>query len=539
MNQERAIRETQPVARAWAMIEVHALLIGSIAAFVLFVGWGFGVELAKTVVPGFPTTKASTALGLMLLSLSCLTSLRASPGARWISAATGLAVPVLFGVMFSLVSPEQEFSGWTTLPSEGTAMCLSLAGLASALIALRPGWGVAIAILSITSATPALYRLFALLLFGGAPMPSQSLLDTMALPTATMIFWFNIACVLMHPALGFRAAIFRRSLRGRMLRQIIPIVCFLPIIAAVASLVLSLMFGWAVEVLLAAAATLNVILGVVAVWRISELLERLQSEANEHAASLSRANEALERYASTAAHDLKAPARHVLVYVDYLDQAIERGDLEAVRKFARRIRESAADMPPMVDRMLAYSRSAYTRLHVSECMLSEIVQSAGAMHEDDIAAARARIVLGNDVRLECDPSLAATVFQNLISNSLRNARQGVPPEIVIDARPEGSMCRISVADNGKGFDPKLAGIVFNPLARSPGSTEEGLGIGLATCRTIVQSHGGQIRIDPASEHGAIVEFTLPMAARELRQRAPIWRRLIRAGQSGAPAADPH
>jgi signal transduction histidine kinase len=535
MEQGHASRGGGSIARAWTATEVHALLIGSIAAVVLFAGWGFGIELAKSIFPGFPTTKAVTALSLMLLSLSCLTSLRVSRGARWLAVGTGLAVPAILLLAFALIPPGLQQRGWTTLPSEGTATCLSLAGVAIALVTLRPAWAIAIAVLSLISAAPALYRIFGLLLFGGAPTTTPSPLDTMALPTAALIFWFNLACVLMHPSLGFRAAVFRRSLRGRMLRQIIPLVGLLPIVAAAASLALSLMFGWPVEVLLAEAATLYVILGAGAVWRISALLERLQAEANEHAASLSRANEALERYASTAAHDLKAPARHVLVYTDYLDLAVERGDMDGVRKFAKRIRESAADMPPMVDRMLAYSRSAYTRLHPSDCMLSELVQAAASMLEDDLAAAGARIVLGSDMRLSCDPSLAATIFQNLISNSLRNARRGVHPEIVIDAMPEGSFARITVADNGRGFDPKLAGLVFNPLARAPGSAEEGLGIGLATCRTIVQSHGGQIRIDPASVNGAIVEFTLPLASRETRGQEPLWKQLARLIQPGAPA----
>ncbi len=525
MDSGGAAREGWSISRAWTMIEVHAVFIGSIAAVVLFVGWGFGFEPAKTLLPGFPTMKAVTALSVMLLSLSCLTSLRMSRSAKALSIVTALAVPVILLLMFLLVPPELEFTGWTTVPSEGTALCLSLAAVSCMLITLRPAWGIAIACLALTSAAPALYRIFALLLFSGAPTSSPSPLDTMALPTATLVFWFNLACILMHPALGFRAAIFKRSLRGRMLRQIIPVVCLLPIVAAAASLALSLMFGWPVEVLLAAAATLSVIFGTGAVWRISALLEQLQAEANEHAASLSRANEALERYASTAAHDLKAPARHVLVYTDYLDQAVARGDMEGIRKFAKRIRESAADMPPMVDRMLAYSRSAYSKLHMSETKLSELVQAAGTMMEDDIKAAGARIALGSDVRLACDPSLATTVLQNLIANSLRNARRGVPPEITIDASPEGAYCRISVADNGTGFDPRLAGLVFNPLARTPGSAEEGLGIGLATCRTIVQSHGGRIRIEPTTGSGAIVEFTLPLAESELRERGPLWKQL--------------
>ncbi len=52
-------------------------------------------------------------------------------------------------------------------------------------------------------------------------------------------------------------------------------------------------------------------------------------------------------------------------------------------------------------------------------------------------------------------------------------------------------------------------IAFNPLARGIHTSGEGSGIGLSTCRTIVQAHGGEIRIDQTYRNGARIEFTIP------------------------------
>ena len=74
---------------------------------------------------------------------------------------------------------------------------------------------------------------------------------------------------------------------------------------------------------------------------------------------------------------------------------------------------------------------------------------------------------------------------------------------------EEAGCLVSIEDNGVGFDPDFAAVAFNPLARGVHAAGEGTGIGLATCRTIIQSHGGEIRIDPNWRNGARVECTLP------------------------------
>jgi signal transduction histidine kinase len=105
------------------------------------------------------------------------------------------------------------------------------------------------------------------------------------------------------------------------------------------------------------------------------------------------------------------------------------------------------------------------------------------------------------------------VFQNLIANAIKSRRRDKQLEIRIDFARDDDGWRITVEDNGVGFDPDFAAVAFNPLARGIHTAGDGEGIGLALCRNIIQSHGGKISIDPAHRHGARIVFTLPAAAK--------------------------
>ena len=109
----------------------------------------------------------------------------------------------------------------------------------------------------------------------------------------------------------------------------------------------------------------------------------------------------------------------------------------------------------------------------------------------------------------CDSTLMPTAFHNLITNAIKTRRRDRPLTIRIDAVRDEAGVRVSIEDNGVGFDPDFATVAFNPLARGVHTAGDGTGIGLATCRTIIQSHGGQIRIDPTWRNGARIEITLP------------------------------
>lgn len=497
-----------PRRRYFSALEWHAVAIGSIAAAVLIIGYGFNFVPLQTLVPGFPTMKARTAAALMALSVSFLMSLRESKRSHWGSSIIAvLALAFLILTAFSR-GGEIDSQPWTLIPSVATISCLSLAALALIIINLRPSWSLLAGIFALIAATPAMFRILGLVLFGRVP-DEDSPLDTMALHTATLIAWLTLVCIMLHPRLGFGRVILQPSLRGRLLRRALPIAVALPIIAAAVSLALTMLQGWPSEALFALNASINVTLVALLIWWLSSLVEGWQKEANAQASRLSRANEALEQYASSAAHDLKAPARHVMLYGELLEEALAKSDIETARRHARAIRESALEMPKIIDGMLDYSRSAYTRISLTETALSELVQAAAVQSAADLEASGARINLLHEMRLRCDSTLITTVLQNLISNAIKNRRRDRPLVIRIDAVRDDKGVRVTVEDNGIGFDPEFTAVAFNPLARGVHTAGEGTGIGLATCRTIVQSHGGEIRIDPTFRGGARIEFTIP------------------------------
>jgi signal transduction histidine kinase len=497
-----------PRRRYFTAVEWHAAAIGTIAAAVLVIGYGFNFAPMQTIVPGFPTMKPRTAAMLMVLSLSYLLSLRKSDRALW--ASSGMAIVVVgFTVWMALTRPAvAAIEPWDITPSNATIFGLMTGGVAMLIINHAPRWSLMAGVLALVAATPALFRILALILFQGAP-DENSPLNTMALHTAALIVWFLLVCVMLHPKLRFGTIVLQASLRGRLLRNALPVAVLLPVVAGALSLLVSNLLGGEEESLFALNATICVTMGALLVWWLSNIVAGWQKEANDQAARLSRANEALEQYASSAAHDLKAPARHVMLYGELLDEALSKGDVATARRHAKAIRESALEMPKVIDGMLDFSRSAFTRISLTDNSLSELVQAAAAQSAADLEAAGAHVSVLHEARIRCDSTLMTTVFANLILNAVQHRRRDRPLAITIDGVRDETGWRMSVEDNGSGFEPDFAVVAFNPLARGVHASGEGAGIGLSTCRTIVQAHGGEIRIDPGFRNGARIEFTIP------------------------------
>lgn len=503
--------------RMLTRLETQAIAISLCGASVYIFGWMLGIEAFQSVIPGFPTMRPRTSLGFVFLGISLFLSLRASwHGWRLGALASGATLAWLISLIVPLLMGSTPGGAALLQPILATFTSLTLAAAALLIVDLAPQRHVGSAgIIALAAATPALYRILSLLLFRGAPPDPGSLLNSMALHTALLIVWF-MACVLMHPRLGLADVLLQPSLRGRIIRRALPVVIGLPVGAAAISLALSLAFGWRNEVLFGLTATLSVTIGALLLWWLSGLVADWQGEANERANRLNRANEALDQYASSAAHDLKAPARHIRLYGELLEAALAKGDIAQARSFAASMTSAAAELPVIIDGMLEFSRSGYSKIQLVACNLSELVHAAAAPHQTEIGAAGARIETLRPATLWCDAQLMTTVFQNLIANSLANRSADRPLVIRVDVNEGRGRTRIAVIDNGCGFDPEFAAVALNPLARGVKTAGGGAGIGLATCRTILASHGGDIRIDAGHTGGARIDLVLPGRPRKAR-----------------------
>ena len=100
------------------------------------------------------------------------------------------------------------------------------------------------------------------------------------------------------------------------------------------------------------------------------------------------------------------------------------------------------------------------------------------------------------------------LFQNLIANAVKYRREA-PPEIHVDASQDGPDYVFSVKDNGVGIDPDQFQRIFGAFQRLHGREIPGAGIGLATCRKIVEQYGGRMWVESEPGQGSTFFFTLP------------------------------
>ena len=135
--------------------------------------------------------------------------------------------------------------------------------------------------------------------------------------------------------------------------------------------------------------------------------------------------------------------------------------------------------------------------------------------------------------IEADPTQMRQLIQNLISNALKFRREDAAPTIVVAASvissssplfpsrlastQVGQWCRITVSDNGIGFDEKYLDRIFKVFQRLHGRTEfEGSGIGLSVCRRIAERHNGDITATSIPGEGTTFIITLPVKQSETR-----------------------
>jgi PAS domain S-box-containing protein len=148
--------------------------------------------------------------------------------------------------------------------------------------------------------------------------------------------------------------------------------------------------------------------------------------------------------------------------------------------------------------------------------LNEVVAGVLLDLETRLAETSGRVEVLDLPTVASDPLQMRRLLQNLIANALKCHREGEAPVVRISAEICEGACRVSVADNGIGFDEKDLDTVFEMFQRLHGRGEfEGTGIGLAMCRRIVERHGGTITARSTLGQGATFIFTMPLFGRSL------------------------
>lgn len=249
-----------------------------------------------------------------------------------------------------------------------------------------------------------------------------------------------------------------------------------------------------------------------AIRDISErrLAERLAVER----AALERANRELDEFASIAAHDMQEPLRKIQAFAERLAARVGSSLDEASGEDLRRLRAATVRLQRLVEGLLEYARlpadeAAFPRVDLGRVARETLGDLAVA-----IEATRAEIEVGPLPEIEADRLQMGQLLANLVGNALKFHPPGEPPRVRITAalaRVEGiEVCRLTVADEGIGFDPAHLATILKPFRRLHGRGEfDGSGLGLAVCQKIAARHGGTIAVESAPGRGAAFTVTLP------------------------------
>ncbi len=224
---------------------------------------------------------------------------------------------------------------------------------------------------------------------------------------------------------------------------------------------------------------------------------------------LEESNRELERFAAIAAHDLKAPSRQVYLFLSLILKEFGVQLNPKALEYIQMAKDSAKKMQELIDDLLMHSQLTRKPAQVCDVDLNEVVAAVISELKPHIEEKHARVQASELPCVRGNESQLGRLMENLVSNAIKYNRN--IPEVTISAKREGDMVTISVADNGIGIEQGETEKIFEMFHRLHPETEfPGTGIGLASCKKIVEILGGRIWAESTPGAGSTFSFTLPI-----------------------------
>ena len=249
-------------------------------------------------------------------------------------------------------------------------------------------------------------------------------------------------------------------------------------------------------------------------------IAQLRSELGDVGSALNRAFDAraqsekrLRQFVADASHELRTPLTSIRGWAQLHLHGLAR-DPELVERAMLHIEREAARMHVMVEELLLLA------LLDQGLPLVTTPVDLGQLAALAVADTRA-LDPGRPITLEAPGGVFASgdedrllqVLRNLLGNALRHTPAGTPVSVAVRSLPDDRV-ELTVTDHGPGMDPDTAGMIFERLYRGDDSRSPsggGAGLGLSIVKSIVEAHGGTVRVRTAAGEGSGFTVTLPAA----------------------------
>jgi PAS domain S-box-containing protein len=242
--------------------------------------------------------------------------------------------------------------------------------------------------------------------------------------------------------------------------------------------------------------------------RHTDTLElRVQARTEQLAAR----NQELKSFAYTVSHDLKAPLRGIAGYANELDRKHRGGLSERAHFCLTQILSATANLDRLIEDLLHYSRLDAETPSLTEVDLQSLVNAI--LRDRDLVITELNMEVTVDIAFATVRAWERGLMQiltNLVDNAIKFSRKASPPRLHIAAAVLDGAWRLTVSDNGIGFDMKYHDRIFGLFNRLVRTEEyEGTGAGLAIVRKVLDKQGGHIRAEAALGRGATFFVEIP------------------------------
>jgi PAS domain S-box-containing protein len=243
----------------------------------------------------------------------------------------------------------------------------------------------------------------------------------------------------------------------------------------------------------------------------------------EYTRDLEFQNRELQQFSFAAAHDLKEPLRKIQFYNTSILANTNNLLAEKERSYLQSSINAANRLSGLIDDLLKYSETALTSGKFEQVNVANVISEIVEFYNDLPNQVQIISILNDDIIIMGIPFQIRQLFENLINNALKYHSKERKPFVkisynkVILNRPsihddgtDSNFHKISIEDNGIGFESEFAGKIFELFARLHGRQEyPGNGVGLAICKRIIQNHKGFIEASSNPGLGSVFHVFLP------------------------------
>ena len=244
-----------------------------------------------------------------------------------------------------------------------------------------------------------------------------------------------------------------------------------------------------------------------------DITERKNAEGKlkETIQELERSNQELQSFAYITSHDLQEPLRTMGSYAGLLKHRYGGQLDEDANDFLDFMAGGAARMKDMVQGLLDYSRVGTKGGEFNVFNAEDALNTALINLKSSLEECHAEVTHDSLPDIVGDESQISRVFQNLIGNALKFRREGVKPKIHVSTQRNNGEYIFALSDNGIGIEEEYTDRIFEVFKRlHPIGEYQGVGIGLAIVKRIIERHGGHVWVESEFGVGSTFYFTIPV-----------------------------